>query len=70
MLHCTKKGILWQLVFSLFRVEWVMPDSVKVALLSWQGNFVGKRTKKAWVRVVLNDVTMSMVDLVDWLGVV
>lgn len=48
----------------------MMPDSVKGALLSWQGNFVGKRTKKAWVRVVLNDVTMSMVDLVDWLGVV
>ena len=43
LVHCTKTGILWQLVFSLFGIKWVMPDSVKEVLLSWQGNFVGKK---------------------------
>ena len=42
LVQCTKTGILWQLVFSLFGVEWVMPDSVEEVLLSWQGYFVGK----------------------------
>ena len=109
LVHCTKTGILWQLVFSLFGIKWVMPDSVKEVLLSWQGNFVGGKKKfflkgcsfmhfvdcleegnrrcldnvekldqaltssffllLEWVRVGLNDVTRSMLDLVDWLGV-
>lgn len=49
--HCTRTRILWQLVFSLFQIEWLMPTSVKGTLLSWHGSFVGKRRKKAW-RVV------------------
>ncbi|RVW44331.1 hypothetical protein CK203_071026 [Vitis vinifera] len=48
LLHCTKIGILWQLVFFLFVVEWVFPDSVKGTLFSRQVNFVEKKRKKTW----------------------
>ena len=43
LLCCTKTSILWRLVFSLFRVELVLPPSVKEALLGWQGSFVWRK---------------------------
>lgn len=35
-------------LFSLFRVEWMMPSSVREILLDWHGDFVGKTYKRAW----------------------
>ena len=48
LLHCTKVRILWQLLFPLFNVVWVIPSSVKDTLLSWNDSFVGKKSKKVW----------------------
>ena len=47
LLHCPKTHILWQLIFALFGVQWVMHSSVRGLLLSWGGFFVGRRRKKA-----------------------
>ena len=47
-LHCLKVTILWQLIFALFHVQWVMHSSVREVLLSWSGFLVGKKRKEAW----------------------
>ena len=48
LLHCARTRILWNLLFSLFGVYWIISCSVKETLLGWQGSFVGKTRKKAW----------------------
>ena len=45
LLHCTKTRVLWELFFTLIRVSWVLPSSVKETLLSWHDSFVGKKHK-------------------------
>ena len=47
-LHCGKTRVLWELLFSLFGVNWTMSGSVRDMLLGWIGTFVGKRRKKVW----------------------
>ena len=48
LLHCVKTRALWEMLFSLFGVLWVVPFSVRETLLSWNGSFVGKKRKKVW----------------------
>ena len=48
LLHCSRTRVLWDLLFTLFGVSWVLPSSVRETLLSWNGFFVGKKCKKAW----------------------
>ena len=109
LLFCEKARMLWLLIFSLFRVHWVMHSSVKRNLLGWHGSFVGKKREKAWraaplclmwiiwkernrrafddierndqdiksiflytfvnwIRVYIEDHTLSLIDFVDWLA--
>ena len=37
-LHCSKTRVLWDLLFTLFGVSWVLPSSVRETLLSWHGS--------------------------------
>ena len=48
LLHCTKTRVLWDLLFTLFGVSWVLLSSVRETLLSWHGSFVSKKRKKVW----------------------
>ena len=48
LIHCTKTRVLWELLFALFGVTWVLPCSVRETLLGWYGSFVGKKRRKAW----------------------
>ena len=48
LIHCTKARVLWDLLFNLFGVLWVLPSSVKEILLRWYGQFVGKKRLKVW----------------------
>ena len=48
LMHCSKARILWQLIFALFDVQWVMNSLVRGLLLSWGGSFVGRKRKKDW----------------------
>ena len=48
LIHCMKTRVLWELLFALFGVTWVLLCSVRETLLGWFGSFVGKKCKKAW----------------------
>ena len=48
LLHCSKIRALWELLFTLFGVYWVLPSLVRETLLSWHGSFVGNKRKKVW----------------------
>ena len=48
LLHCVKTRSLWELLFSLFRVSWVIAGTVKDAILSWKGFLVGNKRRKVW----------------------
>ena len=48
LLHCAKTRVLWNLLFFLFGVSWILSYLVKETLLGWHGSFVGKAHKKAW----------------------
>ena len=45
-IHCVKTRVLWNLLFSLLGVLWILPSLVRDTLLGWHGSFVGKRRKK------------------------
>ena len=44
---------LWEIIFNLVGVQWVFPKTVKEAITSWKGSFVGKKRKKDWKIVPL-----------------
>jgi hypothetical protein len=37
VLHCAMARDLWDMVFSLFRIQWAMPRRVVDLLACWQG---------------------------------
>ena len=47
LLHSAKTQVLWNHLFSLFGVSWILSCSIKETLLGWHGSFVGKARKKA-----------------------
>ena len=53
LLHCSMARLLWDLLLTIFGVNWVFPKSVRETFLSWRGSFVGRRHKKAWMATPL-----------------
>ena len=43
LIHCMKTRVLWELLFAIFGVIWVLPCLVRETLLGWYGSFVGKK---------------------------
>ena len=48
LIHCPKAAMIWHLIFALFGVHWVLPNSIKETILGWNDTFVGKKRKDAW----------------------
>ena len=46
--HRRKAQILWNLLFYLFGVSWVLSCSLKETFLGWHRSFMGKACKKVW----------------------
>ena len=46
--HCVKTRVLWELLFTLFKVSWVPSLSIREALLGWHSSFLGKKWRKVW----------------------
>lgn len=44
--HCVKMMILWQLMFCLFGLCWVLSSSVREILLGWYNSLIGKNRKR------------------------
>ena len=53
LLHCPVVNHFWDLFFSLVGLYWVFPKTIKDALLSWNGYFVGKNRRYMWKFVPL-----------------
>ena len=53
LIHCSEAKILSDLLLVIYGVSWVFPLPVKETLLSWQGSFVVKQRKKAWMAAPL-----------------
>ena len=47
-MHCSKARVLWELLFALFGVTWVLPFSVRDTLIEWRGFILGKKRRKVW----------------------
>ena len=45
LINCMKTRILWELLYALFGVIWVLPFSVKETFLGWHAFFVGKKRR-------------------------
>ncbi|KAL6347126.1 hypothetical protein AAG906_012707 [Vitis piasezkii] len=50
-----KARLLWEFLFSLFRVCWVIHASIRETLLRWHGSFIGRKRMKAWRAAPLLD---------------
>ena len=48
LLHCSKTRVLWDLLFSLFGVSWILAAIVKDFLLGWKGIFLPKEKRGVW----------------------
>jgi hypothetical protein len=48
MLHCPFLKEIWDLIFSLFGLHWVMPRKVLDLLACWQGSFGKHRNIEIW----------------------
>jgi hypothetical protein len=48
LLHCEVARDLWSYIFSLFGIEWVMPQTVLELLTSWGVSVGYGRAKEAW----------------------
>ena len=46
LVHCPKARVLWDLVFSLFGVNWVLPFTIRDTLSGWSPSFVDKKHGK------------------------
>ncbi|RVX22474.1 Histone-lysine N-methyltransferase ASHR1 [Vitis vinifera] len=46
LVHCSKARVLWDFVFSLFGVNWVLPFTVRSTLLDWFASFKDKKHRK------------------------
>ena len=53
LINCSKARVLWELVFALFGVMWVLLLLARDTLLGWHECFVGKKRRKAWMIVPL-----------------
>ena len=48
LLHCSKTRVLWNLLFSLFGVSWILFATVKDSLLGCKGTFLAKEKRRVW----------------------
>ena len=48
LIQCSRARVLYELLFALFGVTWVLPFSVRDTLSGWCGFNLGKKRRKVW----------------------
>ena len=48
LIDCTRARVIWELLFALFGVSWVLPFSVRDTLSGWCDFNLGKKRRKVW----------------------
>ncbi|RVW93915.1 putative mitochondrial protein [Vitis vinifera] len=48
LIDCTRARVIWELLFALFGVTWVLPFSVRDTVIGWCGFNLGKKRRKVW----------------------
>lgn len=48
LLYCLIDSEMWNIVFTLFGLSWVMPKDVSELLASWSGKFMKHRNGEIW----------------------
>ncbi|RVW52364.1 hypothetical protein CK203_072021 [Vitis vinifera] len=48
LIQCSRARVLWELLFALFGVTWVLPFSVRYTFSGWCGFNLGKKRRKVW----------------------
>ncbi|RVX11275.1 LINE-1 retrotransposable element ORF2 protein [Vitis vinifera] len=48
LIHCSRARALWEFLFALFGVFWVLPSSARDTLIEWRGFMLGKKHRKVW----------------------
>ena len=51
LLPCSTVSALWEIIFNLVGVQWVFPKTVKEAITSWKGSFVGGKEEKEGLEI-------------------
>ena len=49
LLHCAKVRDLWDLLFFIFGINWVLHSSVQEIMAGWRRPFAKKKAKKIWL---------------------
>ncbi|RVW15175.1 LINE-1 reverse transcriptase-like [Vitis vinifera] len=79
LLHCIVTRALWDIIFGLLDIKWVLPETVKEALTSWRGSFVGKKRKQIWKSIPLcifgrsgrrgiGEEAFSLIGFLEWIA--
>ena len=42
LVHCSQTRVIWELLFAIVGVKWVLPLSIRETIISWGGSFVEK----------------------------
>lgn len=48
ILHCERTRVIWNLLFTIFKVRWVLLETVSDTLAAWHGRTIWKSRKKVW----------------------
>lgn len=48
LIHCPKTKLLWDFLYSLFSVSWVLYTLVRESLLGWKLSFMVKDKHRVW----------------------
>nr|CAN73158.1 hypothetical protein VITISV_017219 [Vitis vinifera] len=66
LIHCSRARALWEFLFALFGVFWVLPSSARDTLIEWRGFMLGKKHRKRDLQTLSTTRRSSLVIRMDF----